>query len=263
MLDYHIHTKLCRHASGEMEAYIEHALTQPLKEIGFSDHLPMVKWAHPEYAMRLEELPVYVNRVRQLRQAYPQLPIKLGIEADYFAGEEAATQALLSAYPFDYVYGSVHMLDGWAIDDERNLDKWAAADVNAIYEQYFTTLQHAARSGLFDIITHTDLVKKFGHKPTRDFSALIEHTIRVYKECQMAVEINTSGLRKPAQEFYPAPQILRWLKQYEIPIVFGSDAHRPQEVGKDFDFARKIAYEAGFTEVIIFEQRKIVGTYPL
>jgi len=264
MLDYHLHTKLCGHAVGEIEAYVAHAVTQPLQEIGFADHLPMLKWAQPTYAMSFEDLPQYVANVRRVQQMYPNLPIKLGIEADYYsAAEEAATRALLEQYPFDYVYGSVHFVDDWAIDDPSNLTRWAEVGVDVVYERYFLGLQAAARSRLFDIMAHTDLVKKFGHTPTRDFSALIDQTLRCYRECGVAVEINTSGLRRPAREIYPAPAILQLLKRYEIPLVFGSDAHQPDEVGKDFALAQGIAKTHGLTHGVIFEQRRIVGTFAL
>lgn len=264
MSDYHIHTKLCGHASGEMDAYVQFALTQPLREIGFADHLPMLKWAHPEYAMAFETLPEYVRNVQRLQRAYPQLPIKLGIEADYYSAAECqATKALLAAYPFDYVYGSVHFIDAWAIDDPRRLSEWDAQDVNAVYARYFALLEQAARSGLFDILAHFDLPKKFGHRPTQDLSGLIAQTLRGVKDSGAAVEINTAGLRKPVKEIYPAPAIMRLLKKYEIPIVLGSDAHAPAEVGQDFALARTMLKELGHAEVVIFEQRRLVGTYPL
>ena len=264
MLDYHIHTTLCGHASGSMEAYIEFALTQPLREIGFSDHLPMVKWAHPDYAMPFEKLPEYVQRVLTLRQTYPNLPIKLGIEADYFTpNEETAIRALLAQYPFDYVYGSAHFVEDWAIDDPNNKRRWERLGVNTVYELYFAQLQKAARSGLFDIITHPDLPKKFGQRPTKDLSAVIETTIRCIKDAGMAMEINTSGLRKPVKEMYPAIEMLSVIKKYDIPLVFGSDAHAPNEVGRDFAEARRVAKACGFTELAVFEQRKIVDRYPL
>ncbi len=264
MLDYHIHTKYCGHASGALEEYVQHALTQPLREIGFADHLPMLKWARPEYAMSFAQLPHYIDEVQQLQQRFPSLHIKLGIEADYYSPEEEnATQELLQQYPFDYVYGSVHFIDDWAIDDPRNTHRWDELGVDTIYERYFLLLQQTARSGLFDIISHTDVVKKFGYRPSTDFSALIEETIKCYKETGMVVEINTSGLRKPVQEMYPSPQIIRLLQQYDVPVVFGSDAHSPEDVGKDFAFARKIVRDAGIRELVVFEQRTIRGTIPL
>lgn len=264
MLDYHIHTKLCGHAEGEMEEYVQAARAQSLQEMGFSDHLPMLKWAHPEYAMPFTALAEYIQHVHTLQRQYPDIQIKLGIEADYYSSaEEQATRELLAQYPFDYVYGSVHFIEGWAIDDPRHLAEWQQRDVNAVYVQYFTLLQQAIRSRIFDIIGHFDLVKKFGHRPTIDLSDLIESTVRCCKEQEVVVEINTAGLRKPVNEMYPSVHILRLLKDYAVPIVLGSDAHTPYDVARDFSVARKAATELGLTHVVRFKQRKIVGTYPL
>jgi histidinol-phosphatase (PHP family) len=263
MLDYHIHTSLCGHACGEMAAYIQTALARPLQEIGFADHLPMLRYAQPDYAMSLAQLPEYVQQVRQMQHAYPQLRILLGIEADYYPAIEDATRALLAQHPFDYVYGSVHFLDDWAIDDPRLLASWAQCDVNAVYVQYFTVLQQAIRAGLFDIIGHFDLVKKFGHRPTRDLSELIEETVRACRDAGVAVEINTAGLRKPVKELYPARAILERLKHYDVPIVFGSDSHAPDEVGQDFHLAREFVRAVGYTQLVRFERRHIVGTLNL
>ncbi|PID58854.1 histidinol-phosphatase [candidate division KSB3 bacterium] len=265
MLDYHIHTKFCNHAVGEVLEYAAYASGQAfLQEIGFSDHLPMLKWGRPEYAMTFEHLPDYIRDVRQAQRQFPGLHIKLGIEADYYSpAEEESTREFLRQYPFDYVYGSVHVVEDWAIDDPSNLKHWDEQGIDAIYEGYFQRLQQAVRSDLFDIIAHADLVKKFGHRPTKDFSFLIEETIRSCKESDVAVEINSSGLRRPVKEIYPSPHILQLLKQYDIPIVFGSDAHHPHEIGKHFTDTRDIVKEFGFTELTVFEGRKRVGTYPL
>ena len=264
MLDYHIHTEYCNHAVGGVPEYARYASTLSLREIGFADHLPMLKWSMPEYAMSFEQLPEYVRDVQHARQQFPELKIKLGIEADYYSpDEEDATRALLQQHPFDYIYGSVHFINDWAIDDPRNLHRWDEQGVDVIYREYFHRLQQASRSGIFDIISHTDVVKKFGHRPTKDISSLLEETVQAYKESDVAVEINSSGLRKPVKEIYPSPQILRLLKQYEIPIVFGSDAHHPQEIGKDFAYVKQVVKEFGFTELVVFERRQRAGVCPL
>ena len=97
MLDYHIHTSLCGHACGTMNAYVQAAIERCLDEIGFADHLPMIKWWQPDYSMTPEQLPEYVRQVQALQGQFPEIRIKLGIEADYYSSsEEAATQALLA-----------------------------------------------------------------------------------------------------------------------------------------------------------------------
>lgn len=263
MIDYHIHTKRCGHAEGEMAEYVEQAIAAGLAEIGFSDHLPFPHKRDAGYTMAPEELPGYVKEVEALRRRYPQIRIKLGIEADYFPGGEKETERLVKTYPFDYVLGSIHFIDGWGFDIPEEKDTWKGKDVEAVYRSYFALLRESARLPFFDIIGHSDLVKKFGHRPGSPLKEEIEETARVFKEEGVAVEVNTSGLRKPAKEIYPSRILLEAYRRVAVPIVFGSDAHAPKEVGQDFDHAVALAKSVGYQEALIFEKRRASGRYRL
>lgn len=260
MQDYHIHTKLCGHATGEMEQYVESALQIGLTEIGFSDHLPFVDVERPGLAMKLSQLTFYVQKIEQLRREYPDIIIRLGIEADYFPHLEHKIAELLAQYPFDYVYGSVHFLDNWSFDSPYAYPEWNLADVDQVWEQYIELLHQAARSGLFDIISHIDLVKIHGFRPIGDMLPQWESLIKTVRENGLTIEINTSGLRKPVKEIYPSEQIVALIKMYEIPIVFGSDAHRPEDVGKDFDQAKQLVLKYNINSITQFSGRKIIKT---
>ena len=259
MIDYHIHTKLCGHATGEMEQYVERAIEIDLSEIGFSDHLPFVDFERPGFAMSLSQLPFYVQKVDKLREKYPNITIRSGIEVDYFPHLEHKIAALLDQYTFDYVYGSVHFIDDWTFDSPDALPEWNLADINQVWEQYIGLLHQAAESGLFDIMSHLDLVKIYGFRPTRDLLPQWESLMKCLKENGLATEINTRGLRKPVGEIYPSEKILALIKKYEIPIVFGSDAHAPEEVGRDFDKASELALKYGINTVAQFEQRQLIN----
>ena len=261
MIDYHIHTKRCGHAEGEMTDYVEQAIAAGLSEIGFSDHLPFFHKRDPGYTMSLEELPGYVAEVEALRRRYPNVRIKLGIEADYFPGREKETEKLINAHTFDYVVGSVHFMDGWGFDTPEEKESWKEKDVEETYRQYFELLRQSARVPFFNIIGHSDLVKKFGHRPRVALERELDETARVFKEEGVSVEINTSGLRKPAREIYPSLLLLQAYHKYNVPIVFGSDAHAPGEVGKDFDQAVTLARQVGYQEALIYERRKVSGRY--
>ena len=263
MIDYHIHTKRCGHAEGEMAEYVEQAIAAGLPEIGFSDHLPFLHKRDPRYTMALEELPDYVEEVERLRARYPKIRIKLGIEADYFPGREQETEKLIASYAFDYVLGSVHFIDGWGFDIPEEKESWQGKDVDAVYRKYFELLRQSARISFFNIIGHSDLVKKFGHRPNTALDREVNQTARIFKEEGMSVEVNTSGLRKPAQEIYPSKVLLEAYYHYGVPIVFGSDAHAAKEVGKDFDQAALLAREVGYQEALIYEGRKVSGRYTI
>lgn len=256
--DYHMHTPLCGHAQGQPEEYAAHALKIGLNEIGFSDHAPFVVKELPGITMAMNELPVYHKMIEDVRKQFKdRLTIRIGIEADFIPGYEKKTKAILDAYPYDYVIGSVHFIKDWGFDNPEEREKWSEHDVNAVYRDYFELLRASAQSGLYDIIAHPDLVKKFGHRPTGDISGEIEKTAKIFKQTGVTIEINTSGRRKAVGEMYPAPRDLAIYREAGVPLTFGSDAHKPEEVGCDFDKAVDLARQAGYKEYVLFKERKI------
>lgn len=256
-VDYHMHTPLCGHAVGEPFQYVEQALRVGLSEIGFSDHAPLVSHEDARYTMKASELPLYHKMVESVQKKYASFPIKLGLEADYIPGFEAKTKAILEGYPYDFVIGSIHFIDAWAFDDPDEKIKWKDKDVNRVYRDYYKLLRKSAESQLFDIMGHVDLVKKFGHRATEDMTSEVEETARVFKATDVTVEINTSGLRKPVGEIYPAAAILKIYSKAGVPITFSSDSHDPQDVGRDYDKAASLAREAGYKEYRVFKRRKV------
>jgi histidinol-phosphatase (PHP family) len=256
-VDYHMHTPLCGHAIGEPREYVEQALKRGLSEIGFSDHLPLVSHDDPRYTMNRSQLPIYHEMIHRVQADHKDFKIKLGIEADYIPGFENKTKELLEAFPYDYAIGSVHFIDQWAFDDPDEKIKWRDKNIESVYRDYYRLLRRSAESGLFDIMGHVDLVKKFGHRPEKDLEDEIVETAKVFKKTGVAIEINTSGLRKPAQEIYPSLSALKKYRKAEVPITFSSDAHDPKDVGCDFDKAADLAREAGYREYLVFSKRKV------
>lgn len=257
-VDYHMHTPLCGHAVGEPSEYVDQALRVGLEEIGFSDHAPLVSHEDARYTMNASQLPLYHEMIERVQKKYPRFSIKLGLEADFVPGFESKTRAILNAYPYDFVIGSVHFIDAWAFDDPDEKIKWKDKDPNRVYRDYYQLLRQSAESGLFDIMGHVDLVKKFGHRASDDMTTEIEETARVFKKTGMTVEINTSGLRKPVKEIYPALDVLKIYKKAGVPITFSSDSHDPRDVGRDYGQAVTLAQAAGYKEYSVFGKRKVV-----
>jgi histidinol-phosphatase (PHP family) len=258
MIDYHIHTKYCRHAKGEMEEYVEQALKLKLSAIGFSDHLPFDESHMKDLSMTDAEMAVYMKKIPELEESYG-IRIYAGIEADYYPGRQQEIIQRLDRYEFDYVIGSVHYINGWGFDNPVFLTDWEKNDVNVTYEAYFRSLVEMVETGLYDIVAHADLVKKFGYFPERPFDEEIDAAVSAIKKSGMIIEINTSGLRKPVREMYPSEFILKVAHDYDVPVVFGSDAHMPGDVGKDFAQARALLKKIGFTKTAVIEKRRITG----
>lgn len=252
-----MHTPLCGHAVGEPSEYVEQALQVGLSEIGFSDHAPLVSHEDARYTMNYSQLPLYHEMIHSVQAKYKNFTIKLGLEADYIPGFEKKTKEILSGYPYDFVIGSVHFIDRWAFDDPDEKIKWKDKDIDTVYRDYYKLLRQSAESGLFDIMGHVDLVKKFGHRATEDLTEDIARTASVFKKSGVVVEINTSGLRKPAQEIYPSLSVLKIYCEAGVPVTFSSDSHDPKDVGRDYDKAAKLAKDAGYQEYVVFRKRKI------
>ena len=256
--DYHMHTPLCGHAIGQPEEYAQHAVEIGLPEIGFSDHAPLVSHVDPKITMSFAQLPEYYKMIEAVQKRFKgKLRIKMALETDFIPGYEAKTKKILADYPYDYVIGSVHFIKDWGFDNPDDRESWNQKDINRVYHDYYELLRQSAKSKLFDIMGHVDLVKKFGHRATEDMTDEIQKTARVFKDSGVAVEINTAGLRKPVKEIYPSLDAIKIYCAAGIPLTFGSDAHDPQDVGRDYDKAIALAKAAGYKEHVLFQQRKI------
>jgi histidinol-phosphatase (PHP family) len=258
-VDYHLHTNLCGHASGGIDDYLDQAVRKGIGEVGFSDHFPLYFLSPgktiPGYAMSENQLPLYVELVQQSARVAP-LKVKLGIEVDYVPGFEKKLATVLAAYPFDYVTGSVHFIDGWGFDNAAEIGEYSKRELHLVYEQYFNLVQQASLTGLFDVMAHPDLIKKFGFRLERDLNPLYVETARAFKKAGVCVEVNSAGLRYPAREIYPDPALLEVFYRHGIPVTLGSDAHAPEQVGAGLNEALQLVRAAGYREVALFNQRE-------
>jgi histidinol-phosphatase (PHP family) len=270
LTDYHLHlrpdelgaTSAEYFTSTNVERYREAAENRGVAELGVSEHVyrfaqALEVWQHPlwrEFA--LDDLDEYCQFVRE------ETDLRLGIEADFIPGSEDRMANLLEARDFDYVVGSVHFLRDHALDMEDYSVWGSGRSPEEIWRAYFISLGEAARSGLFDVLAHPDLVKIWGS--ARRDRPLPEGDLRRYYELAMdgivesgiAVEVSTAGLRKDAQEIYPAPAFLAMCVEAGAPVALSSDAHRPEDVGAGYERALELLDAAGVRELCVFEHRE-------
>jgi histidinol-phosphatase (PHP family) len=276
--DYHLHLRPDGHDAdvseyhsvANVERYRAAADERGIAELGVSEHVYRFRqalevWRHPFWELYAhDDLDEYCEFVRE------QTDLRLGIEADFVPGAEDRMANLLQARDFDYVLGSVHFLREGAVDmDDYSVWDTAAGgghSVEEVWRRYFQTVAESARSGLFDIIAHPDLVKYWSpadpahpahheRRPTGDPRRYYEPTVEAIAEAGVAVELSTAGLRKPAGEMYPAPAFLVMCVEANVPVALSSDAHRPEDVGADYARALELLDELGVRELCLFERR--------
>ena len=254
--DYHTHTPLCLHAEGAPEEYIDAALAAGVTEYGISDHAPQTPEPFDGWRMKLADLPAYQEWIRRAEDhAAGRIPVRCGLECDWLDGCEPWIRELAGMHDWDYLIGSVHYLGAWDFDNPGKIGLWDSKSVPDVWEAYWNAYAAMAASGLFDIVGHPDLIKKFGHIPEGDLARYYEPAIDAIAAAGCAIEINTAGWHKPVGEAYPAPGFLELACSAGIPIVISSDAHAPAEVGRDFAKAKSVIRAAGYRETLLFEKR--------
>jgi histidinol-phosphatase (PHP family) len=268
LTDYHLHLRPDDLSARAQDHFTEDTVARyravaderGIAELGVSEHVhrfeqALTVWQHPfwrEFA--IDDLDAYCEFVRE------HTDLRLGIEADFVPGGEDRMANLLDERDFDYVLGSVHFLREEAIDmDDVDYSVWDRGhSAEEIWRRYFQTLAAAARSGLFDILAHPDLVKVWGPErpwPEGDPRRYYEPAIEAIAESGIAVEVSTAGLRKPAREIYPAQAFLEMCIDAGAPVALSSDAHRPEDVGADYQQALELFDRVGIGELCVFEHR--------
>ncbi|MGH2923593.1 MAG: histidinol-phosphatase HisJ family protein [Solirubrobacterales bacterium] len=266
LTDYHLHLRpddvgRADEAFTEENAdrYLAAASEHGIGELGVSEHVyrftdALRVWDHPFWrAQARDDLGAYCDFVRTT-------PLRLGIEADYVRGAEDRIDELLAAHRFDYVVGSVHFLgDAGAVDDRR-YDVWdAIPDPDRLWRTYFEWLAESARSRLFDIVAHPDLIKIWGKDrplPSPDRRRFYEPAVEAIAESGVAVEVSTAGLRKPVGEIYPDRAFAEMCVEAGAPFALSSDAHAPDQVGFGYDRAVEFLADLGVDRICVFEGRE-------
>ena len=258
--DYHVHTRFSD-GHDEPRAYAERAVQLGLPELGFSDHFrPSCLRQAGLYGTERGGLDDYVAAVRETAAAFPELRVLLGIEADYLPAAADETVAALTAYPFDYVLCSVHVVDGFGFIERRNRTAAGWRDVDHVWRRYYETLIEATQAGVFDVVAHLDVPKRWGHRPTADMTGLEDDALRAIAVAGLAIEINTSGYdRHPVGEMYPAPGLLQRARRAGIPLVVSSDAHRVADLASSFAEAAALARRAGYESSLRLSDRRPIA----
>ncbi|MFH0990487.1 MAG: histidinol-phosphatase HisJ [bacterium] len=258
-IDYHTHTSLCKHATGDVEDYIKKAIELGFKEIGCSDHTPLPFNFDLRHRMTLEQYETeYAPSVSVMQEKYgKKIAIRRGLEADFFPGTEDWMRQFIAEHEFDYVIGSVHSLG--TLETEKPLFGGASYDpeeLEVLQLEFYDAVRRSVESGMFDIIGHCDIVKKFGAVNSSNIKDSQRTALETIKKHELCIELNTSGWRKPEQESYPGGQILSIVKELNIPITIGSDSHRPEDVGSHYHLLGDLIERYAGGKISIFKKRE-------
>jgi histidinol-phosphatase (PHP family) len=266
LTDYHVHLRPDEPGTpperyftpANAERYRETAAERGIAELGVAEHVyrftaALDVWEHPfwrEHAR--DDLDAYCGFVRE------ETDLRLGIEADFVPGREDRMANLLEAREWDFVVGSVHFLRDRSLDTEEYSVWGAGESADRVWRRYFETVAEAARSGLYDVMAHPDLVKVWGRSaplPDGDLRRYYEPAVEAFADAGVAVELSTAGWRKPVGEQYPSLPLLEMVADAGCPIALSSDAHVPEQLGHEYERALELLERVGIGELAVFERR--------
>lgn len=273
MSDYHVHLAPHRampepvnFTADLVEQYVEVAADRGISEIAITEHVYRCKEALPVLGNFWEDptipaniaaytagfvqaecnfrLDNYVGAVTAAKDR--GLPVKMGLEVDFFPESIEGVMDLIDGYPFDVLVGSVHWVGGWAVDSTETQSEFDRRGLLTAYEQYAGVLRQMAEVGTMDVIGHADVPKRYGRALPAENGEIFQPVVEAAARSGMAVEINTKGLKKPIAEAYPSEWLLSRFYAAGVPVTLSSDAHIPSEAGwgihRAVDLARSVGY---------------------
>lgn len=277
LVDYHLHTSTSTDGHATVEEYCARACELGLEEIAITNHMNL---RTADYHLTPETMVEVGEEIERCRRSYPDLTVRLGIEVDYFDDLEDAIAVVLPAYAealgrsLDFVMGSVHVLRGVRFASKKQVHKLlVGADPLPIYREYFELMGRAVRAGLFDVMAHPDLIKRFTgqHSPPVPYEAYRQEAaslIDTLVTSDVGIEVNVKGLEHPVGEIYPSAE---FLSDYvaaaraagsEPVILLGTDAHRPETLGVNLRAGADLLRHVGVNELTTFDRGRRIP-YPL
>jgi histidinol-phosphatase (PHP family) len=282
VLDYHLH--LWEHGPRPLEttieqvrAYCAQAEAHGVTEIALTEHLHRFRqvdavfhgWWDGEEGGELRaamarywdeeqgaDLDRYVEVV--LAAKAEGLPVVLGLEVDYHRDRMHDVQALLAGYPFDVLLGSVHWIGAWGFDhlgEPAFAAEWDARTIESVWDDYTTSLEELADSGVCDVLAHPDLCKITGRLPAVP-DEFYDRMAEAAARSTMAAEVSAAGWRKPVAEAYPSPPLLGRFRKAGVPITTATDAHVVERVAERGTDVRSLLVDAGYDSLQAYSARQ-------
>jgi len=268
LIDYHLHNHFSPDSKTDTVMLIKHMRELGIKHICITNH---GEWFDEEteeagvfeYNEVFPRLLKAKKEIETLRPQYPDMDIGFGLELQYQPKSADDIKKLIHNVEFDFILGSVHLMEGYVISGGKNAKKFFKGKTEEkAYSMYFETLLNWVKTGDFDAVAHFDVTKKFGVEhygpfQPQKYKPLIFRILEEMKRKGIGIELNTGSLHKHCKELFPHPDILKWCVEIGIEnYTMGSDAHELHEAGRYLDEALAIAKEVGIKTISTYKNRK-------
>ncbi len=257
--DIHVHSNYSTDSEAKMEDTVKHAIEIGLPVLCFTDH---IDWDYPVEGLTFDfDISRYMNEIEALQKKYSgQIEILKGVELGLQPQLSDRYKKLLRDYPFDFAIGSQHLVN--QMDPYYPETFEGRRDADVFYDYFKNMLEDVKAFHSFDTLGHLDYVVRYGKNKAHDYSYkayadVIDEILKLLVKYNIAIELNTCGLRKQLGFPNPHPDVLR--RYHELGgtlVTVGSDSHKPYYLGYAFDTAARILSSCGFTHYCYYKNRK-------
>jgi len=248
--DYHTHPQGHRvqpYTQALLQPWVDSARERGLCDIAFTDH--------DRFHAGID-----FGEIEMLRERNVDLKIRAGIELDNDPQTSVAGRKWIEKNwdQLDFVLGSVHYLDHRTqmFDSVPAGAAQFTGDIDKLYTDYFRRVREIAASGLVDCLAHLDLIKIHGHRPDAQIGQLVDETLELIRDCNLAIELSTAGWRKPVNELYPSDEIIRLALEKGIPFTTASDAHSHAQLAENYNRLAEKMSILSIGEVCVYEKHQ-------
>lgn len=247
MIDMHVHLERVEYTFEWIDKFVDQAVKMGIDTMCLVEHTHQFKEFAPMYKgvveysqfqhewyykKKLRNLSEYTDFISVLRRRDYPVKLLFGLEVCYFEGMECLIDKYIHSFDFDHIIGSVHWLDNFGFD--LNREAWKNVDVNWAYKCHFDVMEKLIECELFDVVGHPDSLKLYGHLPTYDMKPTYEKIASLMKKHNIAAEQNGGvHMKQPQIEIGMAKDFLAAVKKHNVKIITSSDAHRPEDVGRN------------------------------
>lgn len=268
LIDYHLHNHFSPDSEADTRDLIEAEQALGIKDICLTNH---AEWfdhgeAKPgrfDYYEGMRRFETIEWELQALRPDFPEMHIGLGVELQWQTEYMNDLKRFVNDAPLDFVLGSVHIIDGVVISTGKHKETiFPTMNEEEAWTKYFDEMAKLIEWGHLDVLSHFDIVKKFGHEfygkfEPQKFKPMIQGILEKAVAKGIGIELNTGSLHKRCEELFPHPDILKWAVEMGMEhFTLSSDAHWKKDAGKYVHEALEIAKEVGIKEVSTYKKRK-------
>ncbi len=229
--NYHSHTFRCGHANGTEREYIENAIENGIKILGFSEHIPFVlRGGEDFYRLKTADTENYFNTLKKLREEYKKdIEIHIGFESEYYPDLFWSNLQKFQKYSPEYVILGQHYMDS-----KQDFYVMEGTRDEKILRYNNDSMIAGIKTGKFTYLAHPDIFVFDGDKKVYDKES--ERICLAAKEVDIPLEFNILGFRLGRS--YPSERFFRVAAEVGNKIIIGLDAHSPLHI-KDLSYYNK------------------------